>query len=77
MQTSWNCTFRKMVNPAMIKGFSVKNMAIAVLIGALVVTNFRVAGLSTADMSVYIAIVSGAAWMAVEELEIKWKEKRP
>lgn len=60
----------------MIKGFSVKNMAIAVLIGALVATNFHISGLSTLDMSVYIAIVSGTAWIAVEELEIKWRDKR-
>lgn len=60
----------------MIKGFSVKNMAIAVLIGALVATNFHIADLSVTDMSVYIAVVSGAAWAAVESLEIKWREKR-
>ena len=60
----------------MIKGFSVKNMAIAVLIGALVATNFHISGLSTLDMSVYIAIVSGTAWAAVEELDIKWRDKR-
>ncbi len=55
----------------MIKGFSLKNMLVGLLIGALVATNFHVSGLSTLDMSVYIAIVSGAAWIAVEELEIK------
>lgn len=55
----------------MIKGFSLKNMLIGLLIGALVATNFHVSGLSTLDMAVYIAIVSGAAWIVVEELEIK------
>lgn len=60
----------------MIKGFSIKNMAIAALIGALVATNFHTSGLSASDMVVYIAVASGAAWAAVESLEIKWKEKR-
>lgn len=60
----------------MIKGFSVKNMVISLLIGALVATNFHASGLSATDMAVYIAIASGAAWVVVEELEIKWKEKR-
>lgn len=60
----------------MIKSFSIKNMAIAVLVGALVATNFHASGLSTTDMAVYIAVVSGAAWAAVESLEIKWREKR-
>ena len=60
----------------MIKGFSLKNMLIGLLIGALVATNFHVSGLSTLDMSVYIAVASGAAWIAVEELEIKWRSKR-
>ena len=60
----------------MIRGFSVKNMAIAVLIGALVATNFHTTGLSVADMAVYIAIASGASWAAVETLEIKWRDKR-
>lgn len=59
----------------MIRGFSIKNMAIAVLIGTLVATNFHTAGLSAADMAIYIAIASGAAWTAVEELEIKWRER--
>ena len=65
-----------MVNRVMIKGFSVKNMLIGLLIGALVATNFHTTGLSASDMAIYIAIASGAAWVAVEELEIKWKEKR-
>lgn len=60
----------------MIKGFSVKNMAIGLLIGALVATNFHAAGLSVADMAAYIAVASGAAWIAVEELEIRWRDKR-
>lgn len=60
----------------MIRGFSIKNMAIAALTGALVATNFHIAGLSAADMVVYTALLSGASWAAVEELEIKWKEKR-
>ena len=60
----------------MIRGFSVKNMAIAVLIGALVATNFHATGLSVADMAVYIAIASGAAWAAVEELEIRHDQRR-
>ena len=60
----------------MIKGFSVKNMIIAVLIGTLVATNFHIPGRSAGDMAAYIAIVSVAAWAAVEELEIKWRDKR-
>ena len=60
----------------MIKGFSVKNMLIGLLIGALVATNFHIAGLSAADMAIYIAIASGAAWAAVEELEIKYDQRR-
>lgn len=60
----------------MIRGFSIKNMAIAILIGALVATNFHTDGLSAADMAIYIAIASGAAWAAVEELEIKWRDRR-
>ena len=60
----------------MIRGFSIKNMAIAVLIGALVATNFHTAGLSAADMAIYIAIASGAAWAAVEELEIRHDQRR-
>ena len=60
----------------MNKGFSLKNMAIAVLIGALVATNFHAAGLSVADMAAYISVASGAAWAAVEELEIKWRDRR-
>ena len=60
----------------MIKGFSLKNMAIAALIGALAATNFHVSGLSAGDMAAYIAVASGAAWIAVEELEIKWRDKR-
>ena len=60
----------------MIKGFSLKNMLIGLLIGALVATNFHVSGLSAGDMAAYIAVASGAAWIAVEELEIKWREKR-
>ena len=60
----------------MIKGFSVKNMVIGLLIGALVATNFHVPGLSVADMATYIACAAVSAWIAVEELEIKWKEKR-
>lgn len=60
----------------MIKGFSIKNMLIGLLIGTLVATNFHIAGLSATDMAVYIAVVSGAAWAAVESLEIKWRDKR-
>ena len=60
----------------MIKGFSVKNMLIGLLIGALVATNFHVSGLSALDMGVYTALLSGAAWIAVEELDIKWRDKR-
>ena len=60
----------------MIKGFSVKNMAIGLLIGALVATNFHATGLSAVDMAVYTALLSGTAWIAVEELEIKWRDKR-
>lgn len=60
----------------MIRDFSVKNMAIAVLIGALVATNFHTSGLSALDMGVYTALLSGAAWIAVEELEIRWRDKR-
>lgn len=60
----------------MIKGFSLKNMLIGLLIGALVATNFHVSGLSTLDMVTYIAVASVSAWMVVEELEIKWKEKQ-
>lgn len=60
----------------MIKGFSIKNMALAALTGALVATNFHVSGLSATDMAVYIVIISIAAWAAVEELEIRWREKR-
>lgn len=59
----------------MIKGFSVKNMIIAVLIGALVATNFHISGLPALDMVVYTAMVSVTAWIAVEELEIKWRER--
>lgn len=60
----------------MIKGFSVKNMAIAVLIGALVATNFHVSGLSALDMGVYTALLSEAAWIAVEEMEIRYGKRR-
>ena len=60
----------------MIKGFSVKNMVIAALIGTLVATNFHVPGLSALNMGVYTALLSGAAWIAIEELEIKWRDKR-
>ena len=60
----------------MIKGFSLKNMLIGLLIGALVATNFHAPGLSAGDMTAYIAVASGAAWIAVEELEIKWRSKR-
>ena len=60
----------------MIKGFSVKNMVIAVLIGVTVATNFHVTGLSAADMAAYIAIASGGAWAAVEELEIRHDQRR-
>lgn len=60
----------------MIRGFSIKNMAIAVLIGTLVSTNLCLTGLSAADMAVCVATVSGAAWVAIEELEIKWRDKR-
>ena len=60
----------------MIRGFSLKNMAIGLLIGVLVATNFHTSGLSASDMATYIAIASGAAWAAVEELEIKWRDKR-
>lgn len=60
----------------MIRGFSIKNMVIAVLIGVLVATNFSLPGLSAADMAVCITVVSGAAWIVVEELEIKWRDKR-
>lgn len=60
----------------MNKGFSLKNMAIAVLIGALVATNFHAAGLSAADMAIYTAIMSVAAWAAVEELEIRHDQRR-
>lgn len=60
----------------MIKGFSVKNMLIGVLIGALVTTNFHAAGLSAGDMAAYIAVASGTAWILVEEMEIKWRDKR-
>lgn len=60
----------------MIKGFSVKNMVIAVLIGAMVATNFHVSGLSVADMAAYIAVVSVSAWVIVEELEIKHDQRR-
>ena len=60
----------------MIKGFSLKNMAIAALIGALAATNFHVSGLSAGDMAAYIAVASGAAWIAVEELEIRHGQRR-
>ena len=60
----------------MIKGFSVKNMAIAALIGALAATNFHAPGLSAGDMTAYIAVASGAAWIAVEELEIRHDQRR-
>lgn len=60
----------------MIKGFSVKNMLIGVLIGTLVATNFHAAGLSAADMAIYTAIMSVAAWAAVEELEIRNDQRR-
>lgn len=60
----------------MIRGFSVKNMVIGLLIGALVATNFHISGLSAMDMVVYTAMVSVTAWIAVEELEIKWREKQ-
>ena len=60
----------------MIKGFSVKNMAIGLLTGTLVATNFHISGLPALDMVVYTAMVSVTAWIAVEELEIKWRDKR-
>lgn len=60
----------------MIRGFSVKNMVIAALIGTLVATNFHTTGLSAVDMTTYIAIASSAAWVTVESLEIKWRDKR-
>lgn len=60
----------------MIKGFSIKNMALAALTGALVATNFHVSGLSATDMAVYIVITSIAAWAAVEELEIRYGKRR-
>lgn len=60
----------------MIKGFSVKNMLIGVLIGTLAATNFHVSGLSALDMGAYTALLSVTAWIAVEELEIKWREKQ-
>ena len=60
----------------MIKGFSLKNMLIGLLIGALVATNFHVSGLSATDMAAYIAVASGAAWIAVEELEIRHDQRR-
>lgn len=60
----------------MIKGFSVKNMAIGLLTGTLVATNFHVSGISATDMVVYITIASGAAWIAVEELKIGHDQRR-
>ena len=60
----------------MNKSFSLKNMAIAALIGALVTTNFHAAGLSAADMAIYTAIMSVAAWAAVEEMEIRHGQRR-
>ena len=51
-------------------------MAIAALIGALVTTNFHISGLPALEMVVYTAMVSVTAWIAVEELEIKWREKQ-
>lgn len=60
----------------MIKGFSVKNMLIGLLIGALVATNFHATGLSASDMAIYIAIASGAAWVAMEEIEIRYDQRR-
>ena len=60
----------------MNKSFSLKNMAIAALIGALVTTNFHAAGLSAADMAIYTAIMSAAAWAAVEEMEIRHGQRR-
>lgn len=59
----------------MIRGFSVKNMVIAVLIGTLVATNFHIPGLSAGDIAAYIAIVSVAAWAAVEEMEIRYGKR--
>ena len=60
----------------MIKGFSVKNMAIGLLTGTLVATNFHTTGLSVGDMAAYVAVTSGAAWIAVEELEIRYDQRR-
>lgn len=60
----------------MIRGFSVKNMLIGLLIGALVATNFHVPGLSVADMATYIACAAVSAWIAVEELEIRHDQRR-
>ena len=60
----------------MNKSFSLKNMAIAALIGALVTTNFHAAGLSAADMAIYTAIMSVAAWAAVEEVKIRNDQRR-
>ena len=56
----------------MIRGFSLKNMAIGLLIGVLVATNFHTSGLSASDMATYIAIASGA----VEEMEIRHDQRR-
>ena len=58
----------------MIKGFSIKNMLIGVLVGTLVGTNFHVSGLSAGDMAAWISVLSVASWAAVEALEIKWRE---
>ena len=60
----------------MIKGFSVKNMLIGLLIGALVATNFHASGLSAMDIVTYIVCTSVAAWIAVEELEIRHDQRR-
>ena len=60
----------------MIKGFSIKNMLIGLLIGTLVATNFHTTGLSAVDMTAYIAVASGVAWAAVEELEIRHDQRR-
>ena len=64
----------------MIKGFSVKNMAIGLLTGTLVATNFHISGLPALDMVVYTAMVSVTAWIAVEaaveELEIRYGKRR-
>lgn len=58
----------------MIKGFSLKNMVLALAIGALIGTNWHISGLTALDMVGWISTLSVLAWIAIEAFECKMEE---